>query len=172
MVSTFEEYRTDNITVIVEWTKVEGVSYNISTVPTVPMIYTGSTSVQLIVSYNTEYSVSLEAATVCQRVAVSHIQLFYGELQCHKHYHQPVYTSLINYLYIANCGIFLSVAHHNNPNVTYSGLPIEGTIANFSCPPGMIPNGTNATICTRNGEWEPDPQGVYCVEGLYMCVYL
>ena len=84
MVSTSEEYRADNITVLVEWTHQGGESYNVTTVPMVPMIYTGRTSVQLLVSYNTEYNVSLEAATVCQRVAVSHIQLFYGEL-C-KHY--------------------------------------------------------------------------------------
>ena len=59
--------------------------------------------------------------------------------------------------------LLLSVAHNiNKPNVTYSGLPIEGTKASFSCPPGMVMNGTSTTIC-RNGEWKPDPQGVECI---------
>ena len=80
MVSTYEEHNTDNITVLVEWIHQTGVSYNITTVPMVPMMYSGSTSVQLIVSYNIEYNVSLKAATVCQRVTISHIQLLYGEL--------------------------------------------------------------------------------------------
>ena len=79
MVRTSEEYRADSIAVIIEWTQREGVSYNITIVPTVPMIYTGSTSVQVIVSYNTEYNVSLEASTVCQSIVSSNITLFYGK---------------------------------------------------------------------------------------------
>ena len=69
MVTTSEEYRADNVAVIVEWTEEEGASYNITIFPMVPIIFTGSTSVQLIISYNTEYNVSLEAVAVCQSVA-------------------------------------------------------------------------------------------------------
>ena len=83
MFNTFEEYNTDYVTFLLEWTHQGGVSYNITTVPMAPMTDSGRTSVLLIVSYNTEYNVSVEAATVCQRVAVSHIQLFYGELRKH-----------------------------------------------------------------------------------------
>ena len=79
MVRTSEEYRADSIAVIIEWTQQEGVSYNITIVPTVPMVYTGSTSVQVIASYNTEYSVSLEASAVCQSIVSSNITLFYGK---------------------------------------------------------------------------------------------
>ena len=79
MVRTFEEYRADSIAVIIEWTRREGVSYNITIVPMVPVIYTGSTSVQLIVSYNTEYSVNLEASALCQSIVPSNITLFYGK---------------------------------------------------------------------------------------------
>jgi hypothetical protein len=84
VISVSEEYRADScsISVVVEWTRREGVSYNITIVPMVPVTYTGSTSVQLIVSYNTEYNVSLEASAVCQRsIASRHIRipLFYGE---------------------------------------------------------------------------------------------
>ena len=79
MVTTSEEYRANNISIIVEWTEEEGVSYNITIIPMVPITFTESTSVELIVSYNTEYNVSLEAVAVCRSVAPSHIRLFYGE---------------------------------------------------------------------------------------------
>ena len=79
MVSTIEEYRADGVSVVVEWTQQEGVSYNVTIIPMVPMIYTGSTSVRLTVSYNTEYSVSLEASTICQSIVSSNIILFYGK---------------------------------------------------------------------------------------------
>ena len=79
MVRTSAEYRADSIAVIIEWTQWKGVSYNITIVPMVPMIYTGSISVQLTVSYNTKYNVSLEASTVCQSIGSSKITLFYGK---------------------------------------------------------------------------------------------
>ena len=77
MVSISEGYRDDNVTVLVEWTQ-EDVSYNITIVPMVPIIFIGSSSIQLIVSYNVEYNVSLEAVAVCQSIAPGHIRLFYG----------------------------------------------------------------------------------------------
>ena len=79
MVGISEEYRADSISVVVEWTQQKSVSYNITIIPMVPVIYTGSTSVQLIASYNTEYSVSLEASTVCQSIVSSNTSLFYGK---------------------------------------------------------------------------------------------
>ena len=79
MIRTSEEYRADSIAVIIEWTQQKGVSYNIAIVPMVPMIYTGSTSVQFIASYNIEYNVSLEASAVYQSIVSSNITLFYGK---------------------------------------------------------------------------------------------
>ena len=64
MISISEEYRAENIMVIMDWTQ-EGVSYNITIIPMVPIASTGRTSVQLTLSYNVEYNVSLEAITVC-----------------------------------------------------------------------------------------------------------
>ena len=74
---------------------------------------------------------------------------------------------IIIILCTANCGLLsLSAADNiSTPSVMHSGLPIEGSMANLSCPPGMILNGTNTTICTRNGVWEPNPQNVNCVAG-------
>ena len=79
VIITSEEYKADNIAVIVEWTQIGGVSYNVSVIPMVLVTVMRSTSVRLILSYNIEYNVSLEAFGICQNVAAS-IQLFYGEL--------------------------------------------------------------------------------------------
>ena len=75
----------------------------------------------------------------------------------------------------ANCGLLsLSAADNiSTPSVMHSGLPIEGSVANLSCPPEMILSGTNTTTCTRNGVWEPNPQNVNCVAGLvYACIHM
>ena len=40
--------------------------------------------------------------------------------------------------------------------------PIEGQSITYTCPPGFMLNGTNTSVCMRNGEWEPDPGEVDC----------
>ena len=40
---------------------------------------------------------------------------------------------------------------------------IEGTNVTFSCPHGLVLNGSNTSTCMRNGEWEPDPQKWRCL---------
>ena len=76
-----ERYEADNVTVTVEWTEEEGVLNNItvvSIVPQVPIEFIGHTSVQLTLSYNIEYNISVKAALPCQNEVPSHVQLFYG----------------------------------------------------------------------------------------------
>ena len=169
MISTTEEYRADGVSVVVEWTQQESVSYNVTIIPMVPVIiHTGSTSVQLTVSYNTEYNVSLEASAVCQSIVSSNITLFYGKSLHAELSDNILYTCTINVFLlqnVANCGLLsLSAADNiSTPSVIHSGLPIEGSMANLSCPPGMTLNGTNTTTCTRNGEWEPYPQDAECI---------
>ena len=70
-----------------------------------------------------------------------------------------------SFLYAANCGYYdqQSAFNISQPNLVYRGVPTVGTIADLSCPSGMIPNGTNTTVCTGNGEWEPDPKDVQCI---------
>ena len=80
MVSTSEEFGADNVTVTVEWTQEEGaILYGIIIVPQEPMTSIGDSSIQLTLLYNTNYSVSVEAALPCQHQAHGHIMLFYGE---------------------------------------------------------------------------------------------
>ena len=79
---TSEEYKTDNITVSVEWTLQEGAMYTVRVLPQVPIMVTGSTSRQLTISYNTEYNFSVEATvtTPCRVSATTFIRLHYGEV--------------------------------------------------------------------------------------------
>ena len=75
---------------------------------------------------------------------------------------------LNNYaLILAQCrNLQLAVTSGSKPSLMYSDLRlIEGTTVDFICPPGLVLNGNMSATCTGNGEWEPDPQGIECVEG-------
>ena len=39
---------------------------------------------------------------------------------------------------------------------------LEGGNITFSCRDGLMLIGPNLAICTRNGEWEPDPRVANC----------
>ena len=39
----------------------------------------------------------------------------------------------------------------------------EGSIFNFTCPPGLVLTGPNTTTCMENGEWEPDLSQAKCI---------
>ena len=41
----------------------------------------------------------------------------------------------------------------------------EGQFITYMCPPGFVLTGPNASVCTGNGEWEPDPGQVDCIDG-------
>ena len=74
-----EEFGADNVTVTVEWTQVEGVTYQIIIVPQTLITSIGESSIQLILLYNTNYNLSVESTLPCQHQAQSHVLLFYGE---------------------------------------------------------------------------------------------
>lgn len=43
----------------------------------------------------------------------------------------------------------------------------EGTVITFTCSESdLVLTGPNTTVCTNNGEWEPDPMEVAC-KGIY-----
>ena len=75
-----EHYEIDNITVTVEWTQLEGVTYTTraSDSPLTSITITGNSS-QLTISYNTSYNFSVEAAPPCRPNPTAVITLNYGE---------------------------------------------------------------------------------------------
>ena len=64
----------------------------------------------------------------------------------------------------------------NHPVVVVSGSQenpplIEEQLITYTCPPGFVRIGSNVSVCTGNGEWEPDPGQVACI-GDYVAVCL
>ena len=57
----------------------------------------------------------------------------------------------------------VSIAVHvMGVNMKYGHPGVEGSIATFSCPPGLVLIGPNTSTCMKNGEWEPDPRELEC----------
>ena len=77
-----ERYEADNVTVTVEWTPQEGVTYTTSVSPLTSIAITGNSSRQLTIPYNTNYNVSVEAAPPCSTAVIT---LNYGEIQLHNY---------------------------------------------------------------------------------------
>ena len=84
-----EEYSADNITVTVEWTQQVYATYNVTVVPLVPIVFTGSTRCQLTIPYNTEYNLTVEAAAPCRANTTALIRLNYGEIYQYIHFQLP-----------------------------------------------------------------------------------
>ena len=79
--TTSEEYSADNIIVTVEWIQQVGAVYNSSSIlPQAPLMFNGSSSVQLVLQYNTEYNLSVMAIIApCGVNATGFVTLNYGE---------------------------------------------------------------------------------------------
>ena len=69
----------DNVIVTVEWTRqlLRGV-YSVRVIPNVPIKHVGSARVQLRISYNIVYNLSIEAAAPCRPNTTVFIRLKYG----------------------------------------------------------------------------------------------
>ena len=52
--------------------------------------------------------------------------------------------------------VFIDSGAQDNPH-------IEGQSITYACPPRFVLTGPNTSLCTGNGEWEPDPGNVNCV---------
>ena len=84
---TSEEYGPKNVTVTVEWAHQVGAMYTVRVSPPVPIMFTGSTSRQLTISYNNEYNFSIDVITTppCRANATAFIRLHYGEIHNNSH---------------------------------------------------------------------------------------
>ena len=48
----------------------------------------------------------------------------------------------------------------------YSGPPaLEGTTVNFHCSSGLVLIGNTSATCNAQGQWEPDPNELTCIDG-------
>ena len=73
-----EEFQSENITIVLKWAQGDNEFYNASIVPSVPVLYTGSTTIELILQYNAPYSVSI-VAFLCEYNTTDVIDLHYGK---------------------------------------------------------------------------------------------
>ena len=74
---------TDGVSITLEWTPQVGVSYNVTVIPAIDVIFTErAMSVNLSLLYNTVYNVSVVATSLCgQLIRATFIELHYGEQQ-------------------------------------------------------------------------------------------
>ena len=63
-VSISQRYAADYLTVGLEWSEENGVSYNVSTEPQAAIAFNGSSAIQFIALYNTVYDVNITASSV------------------------------------------------------------------------------------------------------------
>ena len=81
-------FGNDNVTVIVEWTKEDHVSYHVEVVPQVLEEYYDEDAsvemVQVTVDYNVHYNVSV-LATLCGESSIDVIEIYYGQTPTNIH---------------------------------------------------------------------------------------
>ena len=78
IIEVAETFSNDNVKINMEWTPEVGVSYDVVIAPSTLVNFSTSTSAQMVLSYNVNYSVSV--VPVCAvRDVESNLQLMYGE---------------------------------------------------------------------------------------------
>ena len=57
-------YKANDVLVMLDWALEDGVSYSVTTIPPLAAVFNTSTSVELVLHYNTQYNTSI-LATLC-----------------------------------------------------------------------------------------------------------
>ena len=154
--SSREIFSADSIAVHLEWKKEPGVTYTASIIPPGPvplLTSTESTMLQLMLSYNEGYNVSITSTLCGQNSDNTTLTLSYGELQ-------DVLQIMI--LYFLDAGKCLDTFHEGFLHSADRNVFLKGTNITFSCPPGLVLSGPNTSTCMENGEWEPTSEEVEC----------
>ena len=74
-------------------------------------------------------------------------------------------------MYAGKCSNPMALVNNNNIRIVgYNDFALESDHITFTCPSGLIFNGSTTSTCMGNGEWEPDPREVHCISinELYM----
>ena len=78
---------------------------------------------------------------------------------------------MMDFALLAKCG-YPTIKNPVNVKGYDDGLLANvGTIINFTCPSDLSLIGPSSATCTRNGEWEPDPQDVECIS-MSFCIII
>ena len=77
-----ELFMREHVSVLLEWSGINGVIFDVSVTPHVVESFAQSTSFQLTVSYNTQYNVSV-MASLCGQNNTTVTELHYGEFCIH-----------------------------------------------------------------------------------------
>ena len=131
---------------------------------------TSNTSVQLQLSYNTYYNVSVTAILCGQRNATTIVSLDFGE----SYVNFLMSASKNNFIHIVKCvhPLLLPTIDDSLRVFLDSDPALVGTNATFSCLPEQEFSGPRYSTCMENGEWKPDPREVDCIGKLQYVMYL
>ena len=78
-----EEFGHDSVLVLLDFTQSSQYSINVTVAPPAPVVFIGRTSVQLTLSYDNLYNVSVVATHLCGPVGtVTFIELYYHGKYC------------------------------------------------------------------------------------------
>ena len=160
---------SDGVTVTLEWMLVNSQPYYqqflrniiVSAYPQPKnVIFIGNMRVQLELSYNTLYNVSVTQHSTCRLLNQTKIiELNFSK--SHKYFGSAVCQLAI---LVGKCGDPMELT--NALAVGYVEPALEGHTITFTCPPGQTLNGSNSSTCMGNGKWEPDPGEVECIGGM------
>ena len=143
--------------------------YDVTIVPDTYSTFNGSTSIQMTLSYNIKYNVTVRATLCGENSAQTQRVLEYGQFyNILMLLHCLIIIFKYSFVYIVKCidplnsdpglsmiGESVIVSNYRNP-------AFEGAIINFTCDSGLTLVGPNSSVCLSNGLWEPDPREVEC----------
>ena len=73
-----EQFQDENVTITLNWAQGDNEFYNASIIPHVPIFHIGNTAIQMMLQYNTQYSVSI-IAFLCEYNTTNVVELHYGK---------------------------------------------------------------------------------------------
>ena len=159
------DYLSDRAIVALEWTPDCNVLYSVSGIPQTSVSFTGNTTVQLTVFYNTMYNISVVATRCGQNTTVVELKLGNDHmfvLCMPMHLIIILLLLMINVLIVVKCRSPTDTMGDSVIAVT-DRLPfVEGSNVSLSCPAGLVFTGASRSTCMENGEWEPDLRAVAC----------